>query len=124
MTGTNLVNAFVDGQKPTLTPEIKPVPARERRVGTFSFGVTLVAAGVAMTADLVYPSLDMCLLLRFSPIVLILLGVEVLLSARRDGRIRYDWLGMLLCFVLVTLALGVFFVSWFLLRFPAGPIIW
>ena len=102
----------------------KSVPPRERRVGTFTFGVTLVAAGLAMTAALFFPGTDLRLLLRFSPLVLILLGIEVLLSARKDGRIRYDWLGMLLCFVLVLLALGVFFVSWVMLRFPEGVPLW
>ncbi|WP_369284132.1 hypothetical protein [Oscillibacter sp. GMB15532] len=100
-----------------------PTP-RERRVGTFTFGVTLVASGLAMTAALFFPALDLRLFLRFSPLVLILLGTEVLLSARKEGRMKYDWLGMLLCFFLVLLALGVFFVSWAMLHFQDEFIHW
>lgn len=120
MTENKLTAAPAAGREAPSPAEAKPAPARERRVGTFTFGVTLVAAGAAMTAALFFPALDPRLLLRFSPAVLILLGAEVLLSARKDGRIKYDWLGMLLCFALVLLAVGVFFVSWLLLRFPDG----
>lgn len=100
-----------------------PVP-RERRVGTFTFGVTLVAAGLAMTAALLFPTLDLRLFLRFSPLILILLGTEVLLSSRKEGRIKYDWLGMLLCFFLVLLALCVFFASWAMLHFQDEFFYW
>jgi len=84
----------------------------------------LVAAGLAMTAALLFPVLDLRLFLRFSPLVLILLGTEVLLSARKEVRMKYDWLGMLLCFFLVLLALGVFFVSWAMLHFQDKFIHW
>ena len=126
MTENNPTSAPTAGRStgPAPSSEANSLPPRERRVGTFTFGVTLVAAGLAMTAALFFPALDLRLLLRFSPLVLILQGIEVLLSARKSGRIRYDWLGMLLCFVLVTLALGVFFVSWAMLRFPEGVPLW
>lgn len=106
------------------SPAQKSAFPRERRVGTFTFGVTLVAAGLAMTAALLFPVLDLRLFLRFSPLVLILLGTEVLLSARKEVRMKYDWLGMLLCFFLVLLALGVFFVSWAMLHFQDEFIHW
>ncbi|WP_294853731.1 hypothetical protein [uncultured Oscillibacter sp.] len=122
MTQNNLANALAAESGPIPAP--KPVSPRERRVGTFTFGVTLVAAGLAMTAALFYPALDLRVFLRFSPLVLILLGTEVLLSSRKEGRIKYDWLGMLLSFFLVLLALGVFFASWAMLHFQDEIIHW
>jgi membrane associated rhomboid family serine protease len=104
--------------EPTSPLESKTASGRERRVGTFTFGIVLVVAGIAMMAALFFPSLDLRLLLKLSPAVLILLGAEVLLSTRKGGRIKYDWLGMLLCFVLVMLALAAFFITWAMVHFP------
>ena len=99
-------------------------PVRERRVGTFTFGVVLVVAGLAMLAALFFPTWDLTLVLKLSPLVLISLGVEVLLSARKGGRIKYDWLGMLLCFFIVCLALCAFFLAWVMVRYPDSVLIW
>ena len=40
------------------------------------------------------------------------LGVETLLSARGGGKVKYDWLGMLLCFLLVGAALVLYAAAW------------
>lgn len=118
MTENDSTGASTTGRTPPSPAEPRTVSGRERRVGTFTFGVVLVVAGIAMVAALFFPSLDFRLFLKLSPTVLILLGVEVLLSTRKGGRIKYDWLGMLLCFVLVLLALGMFFVVWAMIHFP------
>lgn len=123
MTENNSADARIE-REPASPADSKPVSGRERRVGTFTFGIVLVIAGIAMTAALFFPSLDFRLLLKLSPAVLILLGTEVLLSTRKGGRIKYDWLGMLLCFVLVLLALGVFFTAWAMTRFPEEFLHW
>ena len=117
MTENNLADACFE-REPASPAESRIASGRERRVGTFTFGIVLVIAGIAMTAALFFPSLDFRLFLKLSPAVLILLGMEVLLSTRKGGRMKYDWLGMLLCFVLVMLALGVFFTAWAMARFP------
>ena len=67
-----------------------------RRVGTITFGLVLVVCGLAMLAAMFFPDLDLRWAIKLSPLALICLGAEVLLSARRGGRIRYDWVGMLL----------------------------
>lgn len=123
MTENNLTDVCSE-REPASPTEFKAVSGRERRVGTFTFGIVLVIAGIAMTAALFFPSLDFRLFLKLSPAVLILLGTEVLLSTRKSGRIKYDWLGMLLCFVLVMLALGVFFTAWAMTRFPEEFLRW
>ncbi len=87
-----------------------------RRVGTFTFGLTLVAGGLAMLAGMFFPHLDLTLALQLSPLLLISLGVEVLLAARGGGRVRYDWVGMLLCCVIVCAALALYAAAWFLVH--------
>lgn len=105
---------------PEQTPESRP--AKERRVGTFTFGAVLVICGVLMLVSMFFPEVDMTLALKLSPLILVSLGVEVLLASRREGKLRYDWVGMVLCFVLVTAALVFFGVAWFLVYHPEAVI--
>ena len=84
----------------------------QRRVGTFTLGVVLVAAGCGMLASLLWPGLEAGWLLKASPLILVALGVETLLSARGGGRVKYDWLGMLLCFLLVGAAMVFYAAAW------------
>ena len=83
-----------------------------RRVGTFTLGVVLVAAGCGMLASLLWPRLDIGWLLKASPLILVALGAETLLSTRGGGKVRYDWLGMLLCFLLVGAGLVFYAAAW------------
>ena len=101
---------------PEQTPESRP--ARERRVGTFTFGAVLVICGALMLVSMFFPHLDLTLALKLSPLILVCLGVEVLLASRSGGKIRYDWVGMVLCFVLVTAALVFFGIAWCLVYRP------
>lgn len=91
-----------------------------RRVGTFTFGVVLVAAGLVMLVSMFAPWLDMTWALKLSPLALVSLGVETLLAARSGSRVRYDWVGMLLCCLIVVTALGLFAAAWMLLYAPEG----
>ena len=86
--------------------------AARRRVGTFTLGVVLVAAGSAMLVSLFWPRLELGWLLKASPLILVALGVETLLSARGGGKIHYDWLGMLLCFLLVGAGMVFYAAAW------------
>nr|WP_325229415.1 hypothetical protein [uncultured Oscillibacter sp.] len=84
----------------------------QRRVGTFTLGAVLVAAGCGMLASLLWPGLEIGWLLKASPLILVALGVETLLSARGGGRVKYDWLGMILCFLLVGAAMVFYTAAW------------
>ena len=101
---------------PEQAPESRP--AKERRVGTFTFGAVLVICGALMLVSMFFPHLD----LKLSPLILVCLGVEVLLASRREGKLRYDWVGMVLCFVLVTAALVFFGIAWCLVYHPEAVI--
>ena len=88
---------------------------RQRRVGTFTLGVVLVVSGGLMLVSMFWPRLDLRWALKCSPLILIGLGAETLLAARGGGKVKYDWVGMVLCFVLVCAALCLYGLAWWLL---------
>lgn len=83
-----------------------------RRVGTFTLGLTLLGGGGIMLAGTLLPNWDLSWSLQLCPLILICLGVETLLAARAGGRLKYDWAGIVLCFLLSCLALGLYAASW------------
>ena len=96
----------------------RTVPEKQRRVGTFTLGVVLVVSGILMLVTMFWPQLDWEWALKGSPIILISLGVETLLAAKGGGKVKYDWVGMVLCFVLVCAALCLYGLAWWLLYGP------
>nr|WP_325186362.1 hypothetical protein [uncultured Oscillibacter sp.] len=105
----------------TTEQTVQAAEPRQRRVGTFTLGVVLVIAGLGMLAAMFYPRFQPEWLLRASPCILVLLGVETLLSARGGGRVKYDWLGMFLCFVLTGAALCMYCAAWWVAEGPGLP---
>lgn len=106
-----------------MTKPDAPAPVRQRRAGTFTLGVTLVVFGLAALAAMFLPRVEQVRLLalwslRLSPLILVALGIEVLLAARGGSRVKYDWLGMLLCFLLACTALCMAAAAWVLLYAP------
>ena len=89
-----------------------------RRVGAFTFGMVLVVSGLAMLVSMFFPQLEFTWLLQLSPLALISLGVETLLAARGSERVKYDWVGMLLCFLIVCASLVLFAAAWWLVHCP------
>lgn len=98
-------------------PETAAVPVR--RVGTFTMGVALIAAGVVLCLSLFFPHFNYAYVCRFAPLLLVLLGVEVLVGASRAGsaRIRYDVLSMFVCALLIVCALGATVFAAYCLQF-------
>ena len=88
------------------------------RVGTFTFGIVLVVSGAAMLVSMFFPQLEFTWLLQLSPLALISLRVETLLAARGGGRVKYDWVGMVLCFLIVCASLVLFAAAWWLVHCP------
>ncbi len=92
--------------------QLEPAPApprRVRRVGTLTMGLVLVAAGVVITAFFVNPSMDILTVMKFSPLILVALGLEVLVCAftAKQQKLKYDFLSMFVCFVLICASAGV-----------------
>ena len=65
-------------------------PEKPRRVGTFTLGVVLVLSGIAMLLCMFFPTLDLTVLLKLSPLILVSLGAETLLAARRGSALTPD----------------------------------
>lgn len=86
--------------------------APHRRVGTFTLGLTLLGGGGLMLASTFLPDMDLAWSLKLCPLILICLGAETLLASRTAGKIKYDWAGIVLCFLLSCLALGLYAASW------------
>ena len=88
-----------------------PQPAKPqllRRVGSFTLGVYLIAAGIFFLLIYFVPSVDWKLLLKIAPAAgLILLGGEVLFFAARPGRWKYDFWSVLICLVLMAGCFGL-----------------
>lgn len=76
----------------------KATPKKTRRVGTLAFALVLILAGVLLMLYQLMPSLDLLWILKFSPAILIVLGIELLFySSKPDAKVRFDWLSMLGC---------------------------
>ncbi len=94
------------GYQPPVTPPpppYTPVQKPARRVGVFTMGFSLIGAGVLAIYALVNPAVDVFHLIRYTPAILILLGLEILAYAifQRHSRLQYDFLSMFTCFVLI-----------------------
>lgn len=89
---------------------------RVRRVGTFTMGAALIVTGLSICLSLVVPAFDITLVAKLAPMVLVALGAEVLFwSAHQGGmKIKYDFLSMLVCFVLLCASIGA----------AAVPVLW
>lgn len=71
-------------------------PKKVRRVGSIAFALVLIAAGVLLMVYQLVPQFDLLKILKFSPVLLIVLGIEMLVySARPDVKVKFDWLAML-----------------------------
>lgn len=91
---------------PPVQPPVNQPPKKVRRVGTVTFGLLLVAAGVLLILRAVMPSLDLRFVVSLLPVALIALGVEVLVyAARPNVQLRYDGLSIFVC-VLILFGVG------------------
>lgn len=84
-------------------------PVQERRVGRVTLGISLVAAGVLLLIGLFNPSFSIFTAAKFAPVILILIGVEILANTftAKGCRLRYDFLSMFVCFLLIFGSFGL-----------------
>jgi len=85
---------------------------KSKKIGVFTLGVSLIAFGLLFLLRIFIPGWNYLAVLKFWPLVLILLGAEVLLSAllpRKEGEppTRVDGLSILLLFFTLFLACGL-----------------
>ena len=74
----------------------KTTPKMTRRVGTLAFALVLILAGVLLMLYQIVPAFNLLQIVKFSPTILIVLGIEMLVySAKPDVLVKFDWLAML-----------------------------
>lgn len=74
--------------KPTRPVQNSPAepPKKIRRVGTMAFAVLLIADGVLLLAQQFMPKANLLAVLKFAPVILIVLGIEVLVYSTKPKR--------------------------------------
>lgn len=79
---------------------------KNRRVGTLTLGITLIAVGGLYLADLFLPAVEPMYFMRFWPVILILLGCEILVSwsLNKEDKLRYDGGAIFLTICLIGFA--------------------
>ena len=88
---------------PPAAPSRPERPAR--RVGTLTMGVALILVGAAICTFQFSRDWNLLLLFcKLSPLLLVALGCEVLISAAmaKGSRLKYDFLSMFVCFILLA----------------------
>lgn len=84
-------------------PEMPGKQPPLRRVGSFTLGACLIAAGAFFLCYHFVPGFDWQLALKIVPAAgLVMLGGEVLFFAARPGRWKYDFWSVLICLVLMA----------------------
>jgi len=96
---------------------------KSRKIGVLTLGVALVAFGALFLARVFAPWFDYARVLQFWPVVLILLGVEVLVSAllpKKEGEpsFKLDAVSIILLFAVLFLACGLAAAQFALERLP------
>lgn len=82
-------------------PAAKEAP--QRRVGSMTLGICLIAAGVFFLLYYFVPAFPWKLALKAAPSIgLVLLGCEVLFFAVRPGRWKYDFLSVFACLLMMA----------------------
>lgn len=80
-----------------------------RRVGSVTFGLTLIVFGVLFLVHMAAPSLNYEVIFNCWPVVFVLLGIEILVENRRssaDGyRFVYDFPAILMLFLMLFFAM-------------------
>ena len=89
-------------------PEMPGKQPPLRRVGSFTLGVCLIAAGIFFLLTCFVPGFPTQPVLRIVPAAgLVMLGGEVLFFAARPGHWKYDFWSVLICLVLMAGCFGL-----------------
>ncbi len=105
----------VDPQMPPRYPQppvvypVQPPQPKGRRVGTITMACALIAVGVLLLIGTFNQSVSSLLLAKLAPIILIVLGIEILLRyfLSKGEKLHYDFLSGFICFILIVGSIGM-----------------
>lgn len=84
-------------------------PQRIRRVGSVTFGLTLILFGVLFLVNIMLPTLHYEMIFRLWPVVFIFLGIEILVENHRTNaekcRFVYDFPAIIMLVLLLLFAM-------------------
>lgn len=84
-------------------------PQHTRRVGSVTFGLTLILFGVLFLVNIMLPTLHYEMIFRLWPVVFIFLGVEILVENHRTNaekcRFVYDFPAIIMLVLLLLFAM-------------------
>ncbi len=90
-------------------PETVSQPQRTRRVGSVTFGLTLILFGVLFLVNIMLPTLHYEMIFRLWPVVFIFLGIEILVENHRTNaekcRFVYDFPAIIMLVLLLLFAM-------------------
>lgn len=100
-------------QTPPAPQPAPPRPASVRRVGTLTLGVALIIVGLSLCAYMIWPSFNIILVMKFVPVLLVILGLELLYynAKYKAERVRYDFMSTFLCAIIFLGAFGCVFAA-------------
>jgi len=80
-----------------------------RRVGTFTTGIVLVMFGILFLLRLIYPGINYLLIATMWPLVLIILGIEIIVAyaINNEGIMKYDFGAIILILIVSFFAMGM-----------------
>ena len=93
---------------------------RVRRVGSISCGLILIVFGIAFLLHMIFPVITFAVIFKFWPLILIVLGAEILLSNIKPTEkvLKYDAGAIVLVIVLTLFSMGMGFAEYCMRYFP------
>ena len=86
-----------------------------KRVGTVTFGLSLISIGALFIVNIFVSSFSVWEALKFWPVILVMLGIEILASLalgnRKNTQFKFDWVSMLLTVFMVLFSMSMAFAD-------------
>lgn len=101
-------------QAPVLKPDKRPNAPVRRRTGTLTLGLALILVGGCILGYCFVPGFDLLAAAKLSPLLLVLMGLEILIGSFLKGdEYRVNFGSVLLCLILVGCSLCVAVIPMF-----------
>lgn len=86
---------------------------RTRRIGSVTFGISLILFGVLFLGKLLFPALKYTFIFHLWPVVFIMLGLEILIETHRDGiKYVYDKAAIFMMLLLLVFVMCMGAADW------------